>query len=191
MADATSPPEAKLICGMIAADEAHFARAADRLAPHFGDVELASEIMDFDFTRYYEPQMGPQLRRRFLAFAGLFAPDRLADAKLATNALEADLAAALAAERPSGPPRPINLDPGYVEPGKLVLASMKNFAHRVYLGRGVYAEVTLLYRGGRWTPLEWTFPDYASGRYDAFLSAARERLLAQRRAAPAETEGRA
>jgi len=63
-----------------------------------------------------------------------------------------------------------------VEPAKLVLASMKHFAHRIYLGRGVYAEVTLLWSRGRWRPLEWTFPDYASGRYDAFLSAARDAL---------------
>lgn len=178
MAEAMPPPEAKLICGMIAADEVLLTRAADRLARHFGPVELAGETMDFDFTRYYEPQMGARLRRRFLAFAGLFAPDRLAEVKHRTNALETELAA----EWTAGPPRPINLDPGYVEPGKLVLASMKNFAHRVYLRDGVYAEVTLLYRRGCWTPMEWTFPDYASGRYDAFLSAARERLLVERRA---------
>ena len=70
----------------------------------------------------------------------------------------------------------MNLDVGYVTEAKLVLASMKDFAHRVYLGAGVHAEVTLLYRGGGWMSLEWTFPDYASGRYDTFLTGAR-RLL--------------
>jgi hypothetical protein len=72
--------------------------------------------------------------------------------------------------------RPINLDVGYITPAKLVLASMKNFSHRIYLRDGVYGEVTLLYRGRRWEALEWTFPDFASGRYDAFLSEARRRL---------------
>ena len=80
---------------------------------------------------------------------------------------------------PATPIRPINLDPGYVDSPKLVLASMKNFAHRVYLGSGVYAEVTLLHRRGRWTPLEWTFPDYASGRYWPFLDQVRRRLREQ------------
>jgi hypothetical protein len=94
-------------------------------------------------------------------------------AKHATNAIEAEFAASAG---PGGPPRPVNLDVGYVDSPKLVLASMKNFAHRLYLGRGVYAEVTLLYRRGLWTPLEWTFPDYASGRYWPFLEEVRRRL---------------
>ena len=73
--------------------------------------------------------------------------------------------------------RPINLDVGYVAPAKLVLASMKDFAHRIYLGRGVYAEITLQYRKGRWESLHWTFPDYASRAYDAFLTEVRHRLV--------------
>ncbi|MCP4534749.1 MAG: DUF4416 family protein, partial [Delftia sp.] len=84
------------------------------------------------------------------------------------------------AGRGSGPDRPINLDVGYVEPSKLVLASMKNFSHRIYLRDGVYAEVTLMFRKGLWEPLGWTFPDYRSGRYDAFLTAARDSLPAGR-----------
>jgi len=73
----------------------------------------------------------------------------------------------------------VNLDAGYVDSPKLVLASMKNFAHRVYLGRGVYAEVTLLRRRGQWTPLEWTFPDYASSRYWPYLERVHSRLREQ------------
>ena len=75
--------------------------------------------------------------------------------------------------------RPVNIDPGVVELSKLVLASAKNFSHRVYLRDGVYAEVTLQYRRGKWHGAAWTFPDYASGRYDAFLTAARSRLREQ------------
>ena len=130
-----------------------------------------SDVMDFDLTHYYDGQMGSPLYRRFGAFAEPIPPDRLAEAKRTTNAVEADLA-----DRFSPPERPINLDPGLVEPSKLVLASMKDFSHRIYLGGGVYAEITLLYRRGRWEALPWTFPDFASGRYDAFLTAARQRL---------------
>ena len=97
------------------------------------------------------------------------------DAKHLTN----DLECRFAEEFPAGPPRPINLDPGYVESSKLVLASMKNFSHRIYMDRGVYAEVTLMYRKGDWQSLEWTFPDFASPRYWEFLDSVRERLKQQ------------
>jgi hypothetical protein len=143
------------------------------LAEAFGPVDEVSATMPFDFTHYYDGEMGSPLLRRFVAFRPLASPSALADIKLATNAIEARMAADAAH---GGPSRPVNLDPGYVEQSKLVLASMKDFAHRVYLRDGVYGEVTLLYRGGRWESLPWTFPDFASGRYDAFLTAARQRL---------------
>jgi len=158
---------------MISADARLFDTAAERLADEFGPIDLTSDVMPFDLTHYYDEQMGSPLYRRFVSFREPFAPDHLADAKLTTQAVEADFATAA---EPGGPARPINLDPGYVAPSKLVLASLKDFSHRVYLGRGVYAEITLMFRKGRWEALPWTFPDFASGRYDAFLTSARERL---------------
>jgi hypothetical protein len=157
---------------MISARRELFDEAIAPLTKAFGPGDLLSDIMDFDMTHYYDEQMGSPLYRRFAAFATLVSPDALVDAKLATNAIEADFAARAAGD----PPRPVNLDPGYVALAKLVLASMKDFSHRVYLGRGVYAEVTLLHRGGTWQRLPWTFPDFASGRYDGFLTAARQAL---------------
>jgi hypothetical protein len=85
-----------------------------------------------------------------------------------------------AAVAPGATGRPINLDPGYIEGGKLVLASMKNFSHRIYMGHGVFGEVTMQFRHGTWEPLPWTFPDYGSGRYFGFLNQVRERLMAER-----------
>jgi hypothetical protein len=174
MADVSEAPVVKLICGMISSRRELFDAAAEALARALGPIDHTSDVMPFDFTHYYDDEMGSPLYRRFVSFAEPVAADVLAEAKLRTNALEADFA------RRFGPVprRPVNLDPGYVEPAKLVLASMKNFSHRVYLGRGVHAEVTLMYRHGRWEPLAWTFPDYASGRYDAFLTAARRRTTA-------------
>jgi len=172
MAEATQPPAVKLICGMISAEVGLFDEALGPLEKAFGPVETHSAVMDFDFTRYYDQEMGWPLFRRFVGFRDLIDPAALVEAKLTTNALERDFAA----RRGGEPPRPINLDPGYVEFSKLVLASMKNFSHRLYLNRGVFAEVTLMYRKGRWQALPWTFPDYASGRYDAFLTEARSRL---------------
>ena len=172
MAQAQEADEVKLICGMISTRDQWLDRAAETLSEAFGPVDLTSETMPFDMTHYYDEQMGRPLLRRFVSFARPVSPAVLADVKLRTNDIEAAFA-----ERAgkNGPRRPINLDPGYIEPSKLVLASMKNFSHRIYLGRGVYAEITLMYRKGRWEALEWTFPDYASGRYDAFLTAARGR----------------
>lgn len=145
------------------------------LATAFGAIETASESMAFDFTHYYDDQMGSPLLRRFVSFAPLVDPSVLSGAKVQTNVIEADFARRLGPT----PPRPLNLDVGYVSQSKLVLASMKDFSHRVYLGLGVYAEVTLMYRRTHWEALPWTFPDYASGRYDAFLTSTRQQLRRQ------------
>jgi hypothetical protein len=175
MAEASEPPLVKLICGMISARKELFGVTIEHLAERFGPVDLTSEIMDFDFTRYYDEEMGSPLYRQFVAFERLVSPDALVDAKCFTNELERELADKAAGELQ----RAINLDPGYVESSKLVLGSMKNFAHRVYLGRGVYADLTLLAHKNKWEPLGWTFPDYASPRYHSFLTEVRNRLLEQ------------
>lgn len=149
--------------------------AAEELARRFGPIDLTSDVMAFDLTHYYDRQMGSPLWRQFVAMANLVSPEFLTEAKTATNAVEEDFAARF----PPPPDRPVNLDVGYVASSKLVLASMKNFSHRVYLGGGVYAEVTLRYHREFWQAFEWTFPDYASGRYRPFLDATRLRLRQQ------------
>ncbi|MFP3938378.1 MAG: DUF4416 family protein [Phycisphaerae bacterium] len=175
MAAPGPPPLVKLICGILSNDSRRFTEATRLLVDAFGPVEDTSETWNFDFTDYYEQSMGGGLLRQFVSFRELVPADKLASIKRHTNDLEARFATA----EPDGPDRPINLDPGYVAEPKLVLASMKDGPQRVYLSQGVFAEVTLLYRGGRWQALEWTFPDYASGRYDAFFSRARDALRAQ------------
>ena len=176
MAQASQPAPVKLICGMIASDAERFADALGPLVEAFGPTDLLSEVAAFDFTDYYNAEMGSPLWRQFASFARTVAPESLVEAKIRTNAIEAEFAAQAPGRKTR---RPINLDPGIIEPSKLVLASMKNFSHRIYLGRGVYGEVTLLYHRGRWEALGWTFPDYASGRYNAFLDASRALLRAE------------
>ena len=171
MATPSEPAPVKLICGMISAKKDLFDQAAAAMSDSFGPVDIVSEVTDFDLTDYYYDQMGRWLYRKFVSFAGLVNPGSLARIKLRTNEIEADFA-----RRAGGPTRPVNLDPGYLDESKLVLATTKNHSHRIYLGQGIYAEVTLLYRRGRWQSLGWTYPDYASGRYDAFLTAARDSL---------------
>jgi hypothetical protein len=144
--------------------------ARDRLQGAFGPVGLASEPFPFDQTRYYEPAMGAGLAKQLLAFRDLFAPDSLPDVKLATNALERELAASGAYPES----RPLNLDPGALGLGKFVLATTKDQAHRVYLRDGIFAEVTLRYHAGAFEPWTWTYADYRQPAVLDFLRRARE-----------------
>ncbi len=186
MAEPTIAPDVRLICGMISTRRELLLRATQELTELFGPTDIISDVMPFDFTHYYDRQMGSPLYRQFASFQRLVKPDALASAKVATNRLEAEFAA----RSGGGPARPINLDPGYVDQSKLVLASMKDFSHRIYLGGGVYGEITLMYHKGSWDALRWTFPDYASGRYHPFLTAVRRRLRESLQAGPAAPEDR-
>ena len=175
-----SPPKpVKLIVAMIGRDEALLARARAELELLYGPVDLESPLFPFTSTSYYEEEMGKNLLRRFLAFGNLMSPDRLAGIKIAANALEESLAAECAAADPACPPRPINIDPGYMTLSKLVLASTKDFSHRIYLMDGIYAEVTLSYRRSGWVSYPFTFPDFVRDTYHAFLSQVRQTLCRQ------------
>ena len=173
MAEVRPPDYVKLFCGIIAVSAEAAASARDGLAELFGDIDLESEVMAFDFTAYYRPEMGDNLLRKFVSFATPVDPGRLADIKLSTNGLEARIAE-LAGR--SGR-RTVNLDPGYICPSSVVLASTKDFAHRIYLRDGIYAEVTLKFHKGGCVHLDWTFPDFRTNAYARFFLAARRLLL--------------
>jgi len=178
MAEIKKPEPAKLIVGMLSSYPAAFDLAAERLCGIYGAVEVQSPPIRFDFTSYYEKQMGSGLLRKFMAFEKLIDPTTLADIKILTNRLEAELGPMIS----SDVPRPLNLDPGYLTLAKLVLASTKDFSHRIYLRDGIYAEVTLRFeKGGTFTGWPWTFPDFKNcAEYHAFLLEARLKLAARR-----------
>jgi hypothetical protein len=140
----------------------------------YGSIALVSGAFDFTETDYYTATMGDQLKKQFYAFEQRIDPAVLPDIKRQTNDWEAEYAAL----GRHSEPRPLNLDPGYITPAKLVLASTKDHAHRVYLRDGVYAEITLSYRQRRWQPHEWTYPDYQREDYQQFFAQCRERVLA-------------
>lgn len=179
------PQPVKLIVGMISGERALFDLARGALEEHYGPIDCVSEVLAFTYTTYYEKQMGANLLRQFVTLARLIDPAELAAVKHRTNALEEQIG-----QTPAGcavgVARPINLDPGYIEPSKLVLASTKNYSHRIYIGQGMYAETTLQYHKGQWKTWPFTYPDYASGHYDAFLQHARNLLLEQLNQAPTE-----
>jgi hypothetical protein len=151
--------------------------ARDRATAAWGPVALESPRFGFVETDYYAATMGAGLFKRFWAFENLRNPSELVDWKLAANDWETEYARhARHAES-----RPLNLDPGYLTLAKLVLASTKDHAHRIYLGRGIFAEATLYFKDGRWQHRDWTFPDYRRADYQQFFSEARERFRALQR----------
>ena len=115
----------------------------------------------FDVSRYYEPEMGGPLNRRLVTFRDLMPPTELVSMKVRCNRIED----ALAVEGR----RVVNLDPGYLDHNKIVLASAKEAGQKIYLGEGIYADLVGRYKGGRYRPFEWTFPDFSDGRYDREL----------------------
>jgi hypothetical protein len=160
---------------VVAASSRHgpaLAWARGRAESLFGPIALCSDAFDFTETDYYTATMGSGLKKQFFAFERLIDPGTLADIKRQTNAWEAEYAAM----QRHAEARPLNLDPGYITPAKLVLASTKDHAHRIYLEGGIYAEVTLSYRGGCWQPFEWTYPDYRRDDYQRFFTECRTRL---------------
>ena len=129
-------------------------------------------------THYYDEEMGTPIYRRFLAFSELMDASAIAGIKIKTNNLESEFSSQFPATR-----RPANLDPGYLEQSKIVLASTKNYSHRILVSAGIYAEVTLLFQDGEWCALPWTFPDYKSSRYHPYFSALRNLYREQLKAA--------
>jgi len=138
------------------------------LVAQFGSVDLRSEAFAFDSTHYYDHQMGTPISRCLLSFANLISPELLPGIKRETNRIEANLTGRFPAVE-----RPVNLDPGYLEESKIILASTKNFYHRIFIAEGIYAEVTMHWQGNQWGSFPWTFPDFRSGRYDEFFSSLR------------------
>ncbi len=167
------PLPVKLLVPMLGASQALLDDACTTLVGRFGPADLSSAPIPFVHTDYYAREMGAGLLRRFISFERLIDPGELAGIKLMTNDLERGWSV-------EGQRR-VNLDPGYLTPGKLVLATTKDQAHRVYLGGGIYAEVTMAWREGDFRPWPWTYPDYASDAYLAVLRAMRGLYMSQLR----------
>ena len=158
-----------LVCAILADSDDTFAAAKIGLIERFGTLFAASETYDFDFTSYYESEMGAGLRKQLVCFAERIDPAELATVKAQTMALERAMS--------RGQCRRANIDPGLLSIESLVLATTKYAGHRVCIAPQLYAEVTLLYQRGRYRSLEWTYPDYQGDAVQRFLLDVRPWLL--------------
>lgn len=176
MGDIHQPTSVMLLVAISSRHAAALDWARERIASRHGPLALTSDAFDFTETNYYTATMGGDLKKQFVACQSLIDPETLPEIKCATNAWETEYAAL----GQHSEPRPLNLDPGYITPAKLVLASTKDHAHRLYLAGGIYAEITLSYRAKQWQPFEWTYPDYRRADFQQFFSTARDYLLSHR-----------
>ena len=164
----------KPVVSMLLAREDLGPALVERLAGYLGPPDLVVPWWPFDATAYYAAEMGPNLGRCLVSFLHLADPARLADWKVFTNTLEQAFSL--------GELRLANLDPGYVARERLVLATGKNFTHRIYLEQGIYGDLTLIFGRGKWRPLPWSYPDYVQGELPALLALVRQKYLWQLKA---------
>jgi hypothetical protein len=163
---ALEPIPVNLFVAYLSVDPGLMAEATRRLEAFAGPMERESGLWDFSATDYYSGEMGGKLKRKVVSFKELMDPGRLAGLKLFSNMIERENSD----ERGQ---RLINIDPGYVALEKVVLASCKNFSHRIYMGLGVYGDLTLTRKGNEYVPLEWTYPEYKDGEMKNFLEEVR------------------
>lgn len=165
---------AKLIVGIISSQEIYFKKAEEELKSLFGPIDLKSAFFPFDLTNYYEEQMGTGLRRMFLSFAELIPPEKLSSIKIQTNALEQKIRQAAGENF-----RVVNIDPGILTGSALIMATAKDFAHRIPLSSGIYAHLELLFSKSGAKALDWTYPDFKQEGYQKFFLEVRRAYLKQ------------
>jgi len=166
----------KLFIGVLVSNTRLLPDIEQRLTALYGPIDHRSPVIPFDFTDYYTPEMGDIIDRVFFSFERLIEADRLPEIKRQTNELEESLAPMLTSVK-----RPVNLDPGYIELAKVILASTKNFYHRTYLGGGIFAEITMHFKNNIYQFFPWTYPDYKSKDYQEFFLRIRQMYRSQLR----------
>ena len=170
MGKSSVPEDTFLFVAALYRKEEYLSLAREKLAERFGGIIMETTPIPWDHSRYYAEELGRPIKRVFIFFKSRIDPLSLAGIKLATNELEQQFS--------TEDKRNINLDPGYLTSSKVVLASTKNYSHRIYLGKGIFAEVTLVYIDGRYRPHLFTYRDYASDAYAGIFEDAKKLLVA-------------
>ena len=171
MSELLEPPPVKLITGLIFKTSLPIDRCIMNLQERFGEVDFKSDILPFHYTNYYEDEMGQELSRIIVSYEKLIRRDKLVNIKKLCTKLEKKYS--------KYGKRDINIDPGYIAPEHLILATGKGFYHRPYLGKGVYADLTLVFRNKEFIPLEWTYPDYRTDMLRNLFKRIRESYMCE------------
>jgi hypothetical protein len=171
MASTLPPPPVKYLIAVLFKDKDVLEKARPEFIQRWGAIDFEGTDHLFDVTNYYEPEMGSPLYRRLLAFEKLAEPTLLVTMKLACNEIENQLAA--------GGKCSVNCDAGYLDHNKVVLASAKEAGQKIYLDKGIYADLAGRYKAGKYQPFEWSFPDFKDGRYDKELLEIRKKYMEQ------------
>jgi hypothetical protein len=171
MASILPPLSVKFFIAILFKDNAALEKARPLFVEKWGPIDFEGADYVFDVTNYYEPEMGTPLYRRLLAFENLADPTLLVSMKLDCNAIEGRMA--------KDGKRAINCDAGYLDHNKVVLASAKEAGQKIYLDKGIYADLAGRYKAGKYQPFEWSFPDFKDGRYDKELLEMRALYLEQ------------
>ncbi len=166
MAEPKAPHPALQLVAIFSRHAAALDWAIAKIAQHWGAIALTSPRFEHAETSYYQAEMGPDLLKQFVVLKSLYDPSRLSADKLLSNGWEEELAQSGGFTEA----RPVNIDPGYITPTKIVLASAKDRAHRIYLRDGIYAEECLYYVDRRWQACAWTYPDYKRQIFTSFLT---------------------
>jgi len=171
MGIAREPVLVKLFIAITFNKKASYNKIIDILKIKFGEIDFYYGPIAFNFTNYYEDEMGKELQKAYMTFVKKIKREELSEIKVYTNHLEQ--------QNSENQKRIINIDPGYLASDKLVLASTKDFYHRIYIGNGIFAEVTLHYRKGHWRYFSWTYPDYKTNEFFTFLDKTRADYMKQ------------
>jgi hypothetical protein len=165
-----APKPAKLVIGLFMKEKGLIEQITAELIEVFGSIDMVSPWLPFNYTDYYESEMNAPLFRRMLTFKELIKQSSLADIKNTTNEIESSYS--------REEKRLINIDPGYMLQERFVLATGKNFAHRIYIGKKIYADLTLIYTKGGFKKLPWTYPDYSDKNMLSFHRQVRKKYVA-------------
>lgn len=162
-----SPKPAKLVVGLFMKEKSLIVPVVTELVEKIGSIDTVSPWLPFNYTSYYEPEMGSPLFRRVLAFNSLVKQSSLPEIKIITNKIEKKYS--------KNGKRLVNIDPGYMLHERFVLATGKNYTHRIYIGKGIFADLTLIYQKGSFRKLSWTYPDYTEKNMLTFLEMVRNK----------------
>jgi hypothetical protein len=175
MGDILLPSPKLPVYGVILSEGGDRGALLEGLEQEFGPAADISPEKSFDsFSPYYEKDMGKGLTRFFVSFRDLMDPADLASRKLRANEMEQRLIRAMRSGK-----RAANIDPGYMDLARLVVASTKDASYRVYLRDGIYAQPMLRYQHGAFAPFEWTYPDYRDGEFLSFFKKIRDNYKEQ------------